>query len=48
MSEEKKKKNRKGMSDFQWFAMQVLIVVIILYVLFAHIVGGIKIIKFSS
>jgi len=36
---EKKKKARKGMSDFQWFAMQVLIVVIILYVLFGHIVG---------
>ena len=39
MSTEKKKKNRKGMSDFQWFAMQVLIVVLVLYVLFAHIIG---------
>ena len=36
---EQKKKARKGMNDFQWFAMQVLIFVIILYVLFAHIVG---------
>ena len=27
------------MNDFQWFAMQVLIFVIIIYVLFAHIVG---------
>ena len=36
---EKKKKARRGMSDFQWFAMQVLIVVLVLYVLFAHIVG---------
>ena len=33
------KKTRKGMSDFQWFAMQVLIFVIILYVLFGHIIG---------
>ena len=36
---EKKKQARKGMNDFQWFAMQVLIFVIILYVLFAHIIG---------
>lgn len=36
---ETKKKARKGMSDFQWFAMQVLIFVIVLYVLFAHIIG---------
>lgn len=36
---EKKKKARKGMSDFQWFAMQVLIFVLVLYVLFAHIIG---------
>ncbi len=36
---EQKKKARKGMSDFQWFAMQVLIFVIVLYVLFAHIIG---------
>lgn len=36
---EQKKKARKGMNDFQWFAMQVLIFVIILYVLFAHIIG---------
>ncbi len=36
---EQKKKARRGMNDFQWFAMQVLIFVIVLYVLFAHIVG---------
>lgn len=36
---ETKKNARKGMSDFQWFAMQVLIFVIVLYVLFAHIIG---------
>lgn len=36
---EQKKKARRGMNDFQWFAMQVLIFVIIIYVLFAHIVG---------
>ena len=36
---EKKKKARRGMSDFQWFAMQVLIFVLVLYVLFAHIIG---------
>ena len=36
---EQKKKARKGMNDFQWFAMQVLIFVIVLYVLFAHIIG---------
>ena len=35
----KKKKRRKGMNDVQWFAMQVLIFVIVLYVLFAHIIG---------
>ncbi len=34
-----KKKAKKGMSDFQWFVMQVLIFVIIIYVLFAHIIG---------
>ena len=34
-----KKKARKGMSDFQWLAMQVLIFVLVLYVLFAHIIG---------
>ncbi|MGX8773522.1 MAG: signal peptidase I [Bacillota bacterium] len=39
MNTEKKKKNRKGMSDFQWFAMQVLIFVLVIYVLFGHIVG---------
>lgn len=33
------KKKKKGMNDFQWFALQVLIFVIVLYVLFAHIVG---------
>ena len=38
--QKKKKKNRKkGMNDVQWFAMQVLIFVIILYILFAHIIG---------
>ena len=38
--QKKKKKNRKkGMNDVQWFAMQVLIFVIILYALFAHIIG---------
>lgn len=36
---ETKKKARRGMNDFQWFAMQVLIFVIVLYVLFAHIIG---------
>ena len=35
----KKKQRRKGMNDVQWFAMQVLIFVIVLYVLFAHIIG---------
>ena len=35
----KKKKRRKGMNDVQWFALQVLIFVIILYVLFAQIIG---------
>ena len=39
MNTEKKKKNRKGMSDFQWFAMQVLIFVLVLYVLFGYIIG---------
>ena len=34
-----KTKKNKRMSDFQWFAMQVLLFVIIMYVLFAHIVG---------
>lgn len=37
--QKKKKKRKKGMNDVQWFAMQVLIFVIILYVLFAHIIG---------
>ena len=35
----KKKQRRKGMNDVQWFAMQVLIFVIVLYLLFAHIIG---------
>ncbi len=39
MKENRKNKKRRGMNDVQWFAMQVLIFVIILYVLFAHIVG---------
>lgn len=37
--EQKKKKRKKGMNDVQWFALQVLVFVIILYVLFAHIIG---------
>ncbi|MBQ9015173.1 MAG: signal peptidase I [Firmicutes bacterium] len=43
MAEQEKKKSkrqkRKGMNDVQWFAMQVLIFVVVLYVLFAHIIG---------
>ena len=38
-SSKKQKKTKRGMNDFQWFAMQVLLFVIILYALFAHIVG---------
>ncbi len=34
-----KKGGRKGMSDFQYFAMQTLILVMIIYALFGHIVG---------
>lgn len=36
---DRKKKARRGMNDFQWFAMQVLIFVLVLYVLFGHIIG---------
>ena len=38
-SKKTKKEKKKAMNDFQWFAMQVLVFVIVLYVLFAHIVG---------
>ncbi|MBQ9060728.1 MAG: signal peptidase I [Firmicutes bacterium] len=39
MKEKLKRQKRKGMNDVQWFAMQVLIFVIIIYLLFAHIIG---------
>lgn len=39
MKEKQKRQKRKGMNDVQWFAMQVLIFVIIIYLLFAHIIG---------
>ena len=35
----KEKKAKRKMSDFQYFALQTLIIVIILYVLFARMVG---------
>ena len=35
----KKKKPKKRMSDFQYFCMQALVLVMILYALFGHIVG---------
>lgn len=38
-AEKKTKKAKKRMSDFQYFAMQALVFVMIVYVLFGHIVG---------
>ena len=38
-TEKAKKRAKKRMSDFQYFCMQVLVLVIIVYVLFGHIVG---------
>ena len=38
-AEKAKKRVKKRMSDFQYFCMQMLLLVLIIYVLFGHIVG---------